>query len=98
VKILFLVPPTELQAVTTKYQLAFLNFTAPPLGLGYIAAVLEKNGFSKIRILDSHTLSISLETYRQYLKRFSPDFIGIQALTPNFFDVTLPQCPMNVYN
>jgi len=86
VKILFLVPPTELQAVTTKYQLAFLNFTAPPLGLGYIAAVLEKNGFSKIRILDSHTLSISLETYRQYLKRFSPDFIGIQALTPNFFD------------
>ncbi|MFX0184840.1 MAG: B12-binding domain-containing radical SAM protein [Candidatus Hodarchaeota archaeon] len=86
VKILFLVPPTELQAVTTKYQLAFLNFTAPPLGLGYIAAVLEENGFSNVRILDSHALSISLETYRKYLKRFSPDFIGIQALTPNFFD------------
>ncbi|MFX0149578.1 MAG: B12-binding domain-containing radical SAM protein [Candidatus Hodarchaeota archaeon] len=85
-KILFLVPPTELQASTTKYQLAFLNFTAPPLGLGYIAAVLEKNGFSNVRILDSHALKLSLENYRKYLKQFSPDFIGIQALTPNFFD------------
>ncbi len=85
-KILLLVPPTDTKTVTTKYQLAFLNFTAPPLGLGYIAAVLEKNGFTNIRILDSHALAISFETYRRYLKRFNPDFIGIQALTPNFYD------------
>jgi radical SAM superfamily enzyme YgiQ (UPF0313 family) len=86
VKILLLVPPTDTKNVTTKYQLAFLNFTAPPLGLGYIAAVLEENGYTKIQILDSHALAISFEVYRKYLKRFNPDFIGIQALTPNFYN------------
>ncbi|MFX0126282.1 MAG: cobalamin-dependent protein, partial [Candidatus Hodarchaeota archaeon] len=85
-KILLLVPPTDTKTVTTKYQLAFLNFTAPPLGLGYIAAVLEENGYTNIQILDSHALAISFETYRRYIKRFNPDYIGIQTLTPNFYD------------
>lgn len=85
-KILLLVPPTDTKTVTTKYQLAFLNFTAPPLGLGYIAAVLEENGYTNIQILDSHALAISFETYRNYIKRCNPDYIGIQALTPNFYD------------
>ena len=64
-KILLLVPPTDTKTVTTKYQLAFLNFTAPPLGLGYIAAVLEENGFTNIQIVDAHALVISFETYRK---------------------------------
>ncbi len=82
VKILLIIPPTE--NPVTKYQLSFLNFTAPPLGLGYIAAVLEENNFTRIRILDSPTLNYSQRDYRQFLKRFSPDFVGIQTLTPNF--------------
>ncbi len=85
VKILLLVPPLE-QKEVTKYKLAFLNFTAPPLGLGYIAAVLEENGFSKIRILDCSALEYTFEIYRQYLKRFTPDFVGIQTLTPNLYN------------
>ncbi|MFX1538070.1 MAG: B12-binding domain-containing radical SAM protein, partial [Promethearchaeota archaeon] len=84
-KILFLVPPTK-QKQVTKYQLAFLNFTAPPLGLGYIAAVLEENGFSNIRILDCSVLGYSFQSYRKYLKQFMPDLVGIQSLTPNFYD------------
>lgn len=84
-KILLLVPPIQQEKTITKYQLAFLNFTAPPLGLGYIAAVLEKHGYSKIKILDSQVLGITPNHYRRYLKRYSPDFIGIQTLTPNFF-------------
>jgi len=82
VKILLVVPPTE--NTVTKYQLAFLNFTAPPLGLGYIAAVLEANSFSKIQILDAPVMNFSFNDYRRYLKRFSPDFVGIQTMTPNF--------------
>jgi len=85
VKILLLVPPAKRKEVN-KYQLAFLNFTAPPLGLGYIAAVLEKNGFSKVRILDCSALEYSFESYRKYLKRFAPDFVGIQTLTPNLYN------------
>lgn len=84
-KVLFLVPPSE-NEVTTKYQLAFLDFTAPPLGLGYMAAVLEDHGYTKtkIRILDSHALNYTPNDYRRYLKRFNPDILGIQTLTPNF--------------
>lgn len=85
VKILLLVPPAK-QKEVTKYQLAFLNFNTPPLGLGYIAAVLEENGFSKVRILDCSALEYSFENYRQYLKRFTPDFVGIQTLTPNLYN------------
>ncbi|MFX1284399.1 MAG: B12-binding domain-containing radical SAM protein [Promethearchaeota archaeon] len=84
-KILFLVPPTK-QKEVTKYQLAFLNFTAPPLGLGYIAAVLEENGFSKVRILDCSVLEYSPQTYRKYLKQYNPDIVGIQTLTPNLYN------------
>ncbi|MHA2170294.1 MAG: B12-binding domain-containing radical SAM protein [Candidatus Hodarchaeales archaeon] len=83
-KILLLVPPINQDNSISKYQLAFLNFTAPPLGLGYIAAVLEENGYTKIKILDSQALGITPETYRKYLKRYAPDFLGIQSLTPNF--------------
>ncbi|MFX0015169.1 MAG: B12-binding domain-containing radical SAM protein [Promethearchaeota archaeon] len=84
-KILLLVPPTK-QKEVTKYQLAFLNFTAPPLGLGYIAAVLEENCFTKVRILDCTALEYSFEHFRRYIKQFAPDFVGIQTLTPNFYN------------
>ncbi len=84
-KVLLLVPPSRKKEVT-KYQLAFLNFTAPPLGLGYIAAVLEENGFSRVRILDCSALKYTFENYRKYLKRFAPDFVGIQTLTPNIYN------------
>ncbi|PWI49065.1 B12-binding domain-containing radical SAM protein [Candidatus Heimdallarchaeota archaeon B3_Heim] len=85
-KILLVVPPTILEKTISKYKLAFLNFTAPPLGLGYIAAVLEKHGYSNINILDSQALALSPNDYRRYLKRYRPDFVGIQTLTPNFAD------------
>jgi len=86
VKILFVVPPSISNGPNTKYQLAFLNFTAPPLGLGYIAAVLEQNGFTRIRIIDCPVLRITPDDLRRIIKRFSPDFVGIQTLTPNFFN------------
>ncbi|MHA2226201.1 MAG: B12-binding domain-containing radical SAM protein [Candidatus Hodarchaeales archaeon] len=83
-KILLVTPPKDSIEATTKYQLAFLNFTAPPLGLGYIAAVLEENGYSKIRILDCPVLEFSFDSFRRYIKNYKPDFVGIQTLTPDF--------------
>ncbi|MHA1993298.1 MAG: B12-binding domain-containing radical SAM protein [Candidatus Hodarchaeales archaeon] len=85
-KILLLVPPSNQEKTISKYQLAFLNFTAPPLGLGYIAAVLEEHGYSKNKILDSQAYALTPNDYRRYLKRYAPDFLGIQSLTPNFTD------------
>ncbi len=82
-KILLVVPPG---IKFTKYSTGFLRFTAPPLGLGYIAAVLLDHGFTQVRILDCRALDMSMEDYRQYIRSWKPDFVGIQVLTPNFYD------------
>jgi radical SAM superfamily enzyme YgiQ (UPF0313 family) len=85
VKVLLATPPGN---GTNKYQVSsFLNFTAPPLGLAYMAAVLEEAGYAgKIKILDSRTIGATLETLRTVIKKFKPDIIGFQVKTPNYKD------------
>lgn len=61
-----------------------MQFTQPPLGLAYIAAVLIENQYTKVKILDSHALELTKEDYRRILKHIKPDITGIQILTPNF--------------
>ncbi|MHA1891382.1 MAG: B12-binding domain-containing radical SAM protein, partial [Promethearchaeota archaeon] len=52
----------------------------PPIGLGYLAAVLEKNGFNAI-ILDLAIRNISQKTLIKFIKKKKPLLIGISALT-----------------
>ncbi|MFW9928948.1 MAG: B12-binding domain-containing radical SAM protein [Candidatus Thorarchaeota archaeon] len=84
-KVLLAIPPGIGES---KYQISnFLNFSAPPLGLAYIAAVLEEAGYkNKVRIVDSRTVGITSEDLRQIIKRFSPDIFGLQVKTPNYYD------------
>lgn len=51
----------------------------PPLGLAYIAAVLEKNGF-KVEIVDANVKGWTPEQTAEYAKDY--DVIGISILTP----------------
>ncbi|MHA2363725.1 MAG: B12-binding domain-containing radical SAM protein [Candidatus Hodarchaeales archaeon] len=85
VKVLLAIPPG---IGTSKYQVSsFLNFTAPPLGLGYIAAVLEDAGFKgKVKILDSRAIGATLDTLRHVIRRWKPNIVGLQIKTPNFSD------------
>ena len=66
----------------------------PPLGLAYIAAVLERAGHT-VSILDRDIVlrkegldfeKVDDVTLRE-IKNFKPDFIGISATTPNMLDV-----------
>ncbi len=66
--------------VTTKYE-RFLGITAPPLGLAYIAAVLEEAGYS-VRILDCPPLEMSWEEFRRTVRRLKPKIVSIMATTP----------------
>ncbi len=59
-KILLATPPSQ-EGVRYKND-PFLNFYAPPLGLAYIAAVLEEAGY-RPKILDAHTIGLSLEEF-----------------------------------
>jgi magnesium-protoporphyrin IX monomethyl ester (oxidative) cyclase len=58
-----------------------LGANAPPLGLAYIAGVLEKAGYS-VKIVDSPTLKLDQERFMDIVKEFKPDIIGFPLLTP----------------
>jgi anaerobic magnesium-protoporphyrin IX monomethyl ester cyclase len=54
-----------------------------PLGLGYIAAVLEMNGH-EVAIEDSQCLGFNHETLVQRIADHDPDVVGVSATTPTF--------------
>ncbi|MBT3408600.1 radical SAM protein [archaeon] len=58
----------------------------PPLGLAYLAAVLENDNFN-VRILDANALGLSSKEIISYVNDFSPDIIGLSAMTPTINQV-----------
>jgi len=56
----------------------------PSLGLGYLAAYLQANGFS-CEILDAHALGMNLSDLRRYLQESEPDLVGVTFTTENRF-------------
>jgi len=48
----------------------------PPLGLAYVAAVLEKDGF-QVEIYDNYLLERPIEEVKSEIKRRSPQIVGI---------------------
>jgi anaerobic magnesium-protoporphyrin IX monomethyl ester cyclase len=78
-------PPYTAEALVgkTASMKVVLNIV-PPLGLAYLAAVLEENGYD-VRIFDC-SIGISLSQLMDYLKEYQPDVVGITSTTPAFHD------------
>lgn len=74
-KITFLNPPQT----NSKYK--FLGVVAPSLGIGYMAAVLEENGF-EVDVLDASALELSYDEIGEEILKRNPDIVSISALTP----------------
>lgn len=74
-KITFINPPQT----ASKYK--FMGVIAPPLGMSYIAAVLEENGYD-VSIIDACALDYTLEQLSDKIKEENPDIVSISALTP----------------
>ncbi|MGZ7047093.1 MAG: B12-binding domain-containing radical SAM protein, partial [Methanobacterium sp.] len=74
-KVLLINPPDT----ASKYK--FIGLVAPPLGIGYIAAVLEENDVD-VKIIDGAALEMSWEDFEKEVHKYSPDIIGITAVTP----------------
>ncbi|MEK7071880.1 MAG: radical SAM protein [Patescibacteria group bacterium] len=53
----------------------------PPMGLAYIAAVLEKNNIP-VKILDANALNLSIEQTVKEISDWNADMVGISILTP----------------
>ena len=53
----------------------------PPLGLAYIAAVLEQNNH-EVKILDNAVAKLDRQSLIRYVANFSPSVVGFTATTP----------------
>ncbi|MBS7288662.1 MAG: radical SAM protein [Candidatus Freyarchaeota archaeon] len=62
-----------------------LETTSPPLGLAYLAAVLEEEGVD-VRVLDCVALNISYEDACREINYWSPDIVGVTATTPAHYE------------
>jgi hypothetical protein len=51
-----------------------------PLGLGYLAAVLEKNQH-EVDVIDCQALKLSYEQYKSEISKRQPDIVGITSTT-----------------
>lgn len=52
----------------------------PPLGLGYLASFLEKEGY-EVSIFDGTSRNASLQDFLETISDFKPDLVGISVLT-----------------
>src|SRR4030042_4312731 len=51
-----------------------------PLGLGYLAAVLEKNHY-KVDVIDCQALKWTYEEFKKEVSKRQPDLVGITSTT-----------------
>ena len=58
----------------------------PPLGIAYIAAVLEEDGFN-VKILDAQALGLNAEKTGEEIGKNKPDVVGITCTTPEIHGV-----------
>lgn len=60
----------------------------PPLGLLYIASLLEQNNIN-VKIIDSFALNLKFEEIEREIIRYKPDIVGITSTTTTFSEVVL---------
>lgn len=72
-KILFIQPPPR--------QIAREDIVVPPLGIAYLAAVLEAKGH-KVSIIDAFAEGLDMRLLEEKIKATAADVIGISGMTP----------------
>lgn len=59
------------------FQFHEIGTLSPPLGLAYLAAVLEEQGYKDIRLIDCFALNMNLTQLQKEILQIKLDFIGI---------------------
>lgn len=72
-KILFIQPPPR--------EIQREEIVVPPLGIAYLAAVLEKKGHN-VGIIDGFAEGLDFEVLEKRIKENAPDMVGITGMTP----------------
>ncbi len=79
--VLFVVPPYP-EIYSTK-AISTPEYSAPPLGVAYLAAVLKKSDF-RVAIFDMHINALHPEDVISEYKKSTPKIVAITATTPTF--------------
>ena len=74
-KVLFVNPPQT----ASKYK--FMGVIAPPLGIAYMAGVLQENHID-VEILDASAEDMDFKDVEKELLKRKPDLVALTALTP----------------
>jgi len=83
-RVLFINPPSSFQ---DRYgALEKIAPTQAPLGLAYLAAVLERRG-DEVSILDAESYRLSPARIASYVKKNKFDVVGVTMTTPGYFAV-----------
>ena len=88
-KVLLIFPPQTLEE-RYAHKVEGIGGFLPPLGLCYMAAVLEKEGH-EVRILDCPVNKYGTQNIINEISNFRPELIGIAALT-SLADITIGLC------
>jgi magnesium-protoporphyrin IX monomethyl ester (oxidative) cyclase len=78
-RVLLINPPAPLVE-----SFANAGVSAPPLGLAYIASILERNGY-KVEILDCQALELPLNRVKQEIENKHPQVVGVTSTTPTIY-------------
>jgi anaerobic magnesium-protoporphyrin IX monomethyl ester cyclase len=62
---------------------AFVHYQSPLIGLAYLAAVLEKNGY-EVTVADCPPLNMTYEGLKREVVSLEPDIVGITSVTVTF--------------
>lgn len=86
IKTILVNPPFSVEEIVgeTKSMKDVMNII-PPLGITYIAAVLEKEGYY-VKIAEGNFMNH--DQIKEYIKNEKPDIVGITTTTPTFESVT----------
>lgn len=74
-RVLMINPPYS----SSKYK--FIGLVAPPLGIAYIASVLESGGI-EVKIIDAPAVEMDYGAIQMEVATYSPDVVAITSVTP----------------
>lgn len=80
IKTLLINPPFSIKERFSK-NVGKIGNVLHPLGLCYIASVLEQNG-KEVKILDAYALDMKIDDVMEYIRNDNPDIVGISVTTP----------------
>jgi radical SAM superfamily enzyme YgiQ (UPF0313 family) len=73
----------ELRTLLINPPYPFLEFPIIPMGLLYLAAVLEKNDY-EVDVLDILVSRYTKDKIKRKLEQYQPDIVGVTAVTMNY--------------